>query len=960
MTSSSASSPSLNRYILQSPELEDAAASVTAACFNPLFIHTASNAAHINHNHRHNLNHNSLAHNSGISISHKSTNNSLSQNPTNTISSGNFVLLKESGTSHSKLTANTSSGSMQPGAPSTPSRKVHVVYYLSRSGQLEHPHLLEVSIPPNQGLYLRDVKRRLAVIRGKRLPLTFAWSYKRSYKNGYVWQDLCDDDLIFPAHGCEYVLKGSEILNDQRNTAEEESVQPANADTRSSIRSDGAQEEQALISRDPKVVFYDESARVARPTPLHVGNMVESGTDATTQTEEEPRPVTDDDPHDDQVQASKGLYIKHEGLELAKHSSSFSPQRGSCTTTQLQNAIELNKAEIASPPSSSSATNSPSPYKEIASTSSSSTSVGNRSGEHVNLPTHELIKSGSKTPGRPWMKKAIQKLEEQGGILCIHETENGGASGENGIFASNESASSKGKDRSMAANSVASVIMEEGEQSPAVHVRPTRGKHSSALSLLQFMSCGGLDIKEQILPMSLYRLRSKGTPGTASQLHMSNYVLSPEHSDAESFVTYGGSESGKSSWAKLGKPKSLCLNGSVSKPIFKLSGEFMSGESDPKNQHGHRHYVHSMQANSLSPVAKVSTAKAQGASIPDVISIGRSSISDRSTNASHELEYQASNVHARLKKSGEVANTCNNAVKGSPRCADARPEVSTPLRRNNEGVRPAMGALSARAVSGEVLMSKGSPLFVPGKRHLSYSGTPLNYVGGGMKPNLSESISISPLQAHDESGNNAMGVAKQDADNKSAILCSNRSCNPSRAFSDGEVSCMLANRNTLSKSGDQRSMTINGYDQSMAQIWEELLIAAPTSMAEEHQQKGADFRRVRQVTMGSSSSAWEAERTLQNAVELSLQLPLEHHLLHVDCAHCGKKVKAELMKAHVKSCSCPPKSPANVNSTATKASNINCLSLNASLGKSPKSDSNLCQRFLRASPPPPPTCNAQL
>jgi hypothetical protein len=34
----------------------------------------------------------------------------------------------------------------------------------------------------------------------------------RSYKNGYVWHDLSEDDLILPAHGSEYVLKGSELF----------------------------------------------------------------------------------------------------------------------------------------------------------------------------------------------------------------------------------------------------------------------------------------------------------------------------------------------------------------------------------------------------------------------------------------------------------------------------------------------------------------------------------------------------------------------------------------------------------------------------------------------------------------------------------------------------------------------------------------------------------------------------
>lgn len=34
----------------------------------------------------------------------------------------------------------------------------------------------------------------------------------RSYKNGFVWHDLSENDFIYPAHGHEYVLKGSELL----------------------------------------------------------------------------------------------------------------------------------------------------------------------------------------------------------------------------------------------------------------------------------------------------------------------------------------------------------------------------------------------------------------------------------------------------------------------------------------------------------------------------------------------------------------------------------------------------------------------------------------------------------------------------------------------------------------------------------------------------------------------------
>ncbi|KAK6137863.1 hypothetical protein DH2020_028391 [Rehmannia glutinosa] len=62
--------------------------------------------------------------------------------------------------------------------------RVPVVYYLSRNGQLEHPHFMEVPVSSPQGL---------------------------SYKNGFVWHDLSENDFIYPAHGHEYVLKGSEL-----------------------------------------------------------------------------------------------------------------------------------------------------------------------------------------------------------------------------------------------------------------------------------------------------------------------------------------------------------------------------------------------------------------------------------------------------------------------------------------------------------------------------------------------------------------------------------------------------------------------------------------------------------------------------------------------------------------------------------------------------------------------------
>ncbi|WVZ63234.1 hypothetical protein U9M48_012879 [Paspalum notatum var. saurae] len=101
------------------------------------------------------------------------------------------------------------------GSPGQDGVPVSVVYYLCRSGgrHLEHPHLMEMHLAsPNQALYLRDVIRRLDALRGKGMAAMYSWSCKRRYKTGFVWHDVLDDDLLLPAQGSEYVLKGSLLL----------------------------------------------------------------------------------------------------------------------------------------------------------------------------------------------------------------------------------------------------------------------------------------------------------------------------------------------------------------------------------------------------------------------------------------------------------------------------------------------------------------------------------------------------------------------------------------------------------------------------------------------------------------------------------------------------------------------------------------------------------------------------
>ncbi|OVA19501.1 Protein of unknown function DUF966 [Macleaya cordata] len=102
-------------------------------------------------------------------------------------------------------------------SPKHQNRKVPVVYYLCRNRHLEHPHFIEVPLSSPEGLYLRDVINRLNVLRGRGMAVLYSWSCKRSYKNGFVWHDLCEDDLILPAHGNEYVLKGSELLDESHS-----------------------------------------------------------------------------------------------------------------------------------------------------------------------------------------------------------------------------------------------------------------------------------------------------------------------------------------------------------------------------------------------------------------------------------------------------------------------------------------------------------------------------------------------------------------------------------------------------------------------------------------------------------------------------------------------------------------------------------------------------------------------
>ncbi|XP_040382817.1 uncharacterized protein LOC102700546 isoform X2 [Oryza brachyantha] len=160
-----------------------------------------------------------------------------------------------------------------PPPPLSPSSKrVAVVYYLCRNRHLEHPHFIEVPLASPEGLYLRDVINRLNVLRGKGMAAMYSWSCKsRSYKNGFVWHDLSEDDLVLPAQGNEYILKGSELLDRsppdrQQNGVGEPKVETLKHLPEESPHSRGSQEG-CSSSSSPSAVTKEASPPPPTPQP---------------------------------------------------------------------------------------------------------------------------------------------------------------------------------------------------------------------------------------------------------------------------------------------------------------------------------------------------------------------------------------------------------------------------------------------------------------------------------------------------------------------------------------------------------------------------------------------------------------------------------------------------------------------------------------------------------------------
>lgn len=144
----------------------------------------------------------------------------------------------------------------------------------------------------------------------------FDLSSFRSYRNGFVWHDLTENDFIYPTHGHEYVLKGTERLQTSMSFRCREKVSPENKpETKNSgedcnfplaIRKRN-QSWSSFNLREYKVIKDD-------PTTEHA----EKASDAGTQTEDKRR---------------RRRTTGEEGKEMAYGHSVSSPEVGRAETS---------------------------------------------------------------------------------------------------------------------------------------------------------------------------------------------------------------------------------------------------------------------------------------------------------------------------------------------------------------------------------------------------------------------------------------------------------------------------------------------------------------------------------------------------------------------------------------------------------------------------------------------------
>lgn len=175
--------------------------------------------------------------------------------------------------------------------------------------------------------------------------LTFLWGGFRSYKNGYVWHDLGEDDFIHPAHGNEYVLKGSELLLPITISASQDTSASS-----SSFSSSGFEKPLEIhrSAHDDSGLALAAAARRKKPTPwssMDLGEYKVYKTEATA--EAAARAAADAATQTEEKRLPRGRRGPPRGEDRAEAPSAAAEDEGAA-------AAELGSDEISPPPSSSS------------------------------------------------------------------------------------------------------------------------------------------------------------------------------------------------------------------------------------------------------------------------------------------------------------------------------------------------------------------------------------------------------------------------------------------------------------------------------------------------------------------------------------------------------------------------------------------------------------------------------
>ncbi|XP_047060272.1 protein SOSEKI 5-like [Lolium rigidum] len=143
---------------------------------------------------------------------------------------------------------------------------------------------MEVPLSSPEGLYLRDVIDRLDALRGKGMARMYSWASKRTYRNGFVWHDLTDDDYVHPVAGREYVLKGTERLNPP--TMQQQQLPLLDAVAAASSCSSGSQETAASSSSGWEQHGQRKGAGAAEYRVYRAEDRAAAAADAATQTDD--------------------------------------------------------------------------------------------------------------------------------------------------------------------------------------------------------------------------------------------------------------------------------------------------------------------------------------------------------------------------------------------------------------------------------------------------------------------------------------------------------------------------------------------------------------------------------------------------------------------------------------------------------------------------------------------------